>query len=490
MKDNFFSKKTLISILSIVLLFTFTFTSLISYNATKTSLIINTKTKTLPLISDNIYSEIQHELIQPINNSSLMANDEFLINWVVSGEQDKGEIQRYLRRIIEKYGYFSSFFVSEKTLNYYYYDGILKQISPYDPHDVWFYNFRDSDKEFALDVDTDEATQGTVTIFINYRLEDQEGDFLGVTGLGIKMVSVANTLAGYHDRFGQVVYMIDANGLIQVHTDPDLVEKVNIKDLPGIGTRAEQILSNKTGTNIYEFNSGTHDLVISTRYFPDLDWFLIVEQDQTVSLSSARRNLITNIAIGILVTFLVILLVGITVNVFHNRLEELAIKDDLTGLFNRRKFEELFNRENDLAKRFGYVLSLLFLDIDDFKSINDKYGHQVGDRYLQKMAVVLQQNIREIDVVARWGGEEFLILLHRPIDAQALQVAERLRAAVTDIHLTAGKETINRTISIGLATSIAGKLSMQELINQADQAMLQAKQSGKNRVINSTSSAD
>jgi diguanylate cyclase (GGDEF)-like protein len=419
-----------------------------------------------------------------------MANDEFLINWVVSGEQDKGVIQRYLRRILEKYGYFSCFFVSEKTSNYYYYDGILKQISPYDPHDVWYYNFRDSDKEFILDVDTDEATQGTVTIFINYRLEDQKGDFLGVTGIGIKMVSIADTLASYQDRFGQAVYMIDTNGLIQVHTNPDFVEKVNIKELPGIGALAEQILVNKTGTNIYDFKSGNHDLVISTRYFPDFDWFLIVEQDHTDSLSTARMNLIINIAIGIMVTFLVILLVGITVNVFHNRLEELAVKDDLTGLFNRHKFEELFNRENDLAKRFGYVLSLLFLDIDDFKSINDKFGHQAGDRYLQKVAGVLQENIREIDVVARWGGEEFLILLHRPIDAQALQVAERLRAAVANIHLTTGKDTINRTISIGLATSSGGNLTMQELINQADQAMFQAKQTGKNRVITFTPPSD
>ena len=483
MKDVFFTKKKLISILTIVLLFTFTFTSLISYNVTKTSITYNTKTKTLPLISDNIFSEIQQELITPINNSSLMANDEFLIDWVVSGEKDPSEVVRFLKRIIDKYGYFSSFFVSANTENYYYYEGILKQISQSDPHDIWFYNFRDSQKDFILDVDTDQATQGTVTIFINHRLEDQQGGFLGVTGIGIKMVSVASTLASYHDRYGQVVYMVDNNGLIQVHTNPDFVEKVNIKDLEGIGEQAEQILSNKKGTNIYEFKNNKHDLVISTRYFPDFDWFLIVEQDQTDSLTAARENLVFNISFGIIVTILVILLVGIMVNAFHNQLEALAIKDTLTGLFNRRKFEELFNRENDLAKRFGYVLSLLFVDIDDFKSINDKFGHQTGDIYLQTIATVLGDNIREIDVVARWGGEEFLVLLHRPVDSQALQVAERLLAAVAEIQITHGKEIISRTVSIGLTTSIGGNLTMEELINQADQAMLQAKRSGKNRVI-------
>ena len=247
MKDTFFTKKRLITILTIVLLFTFTFTSLISYNVTKESITANTKTKTLPLISDNIFSEIQQELISPINNSSLMANDEFLIEWVVSGEKDPDEIVRYLKRIIEKYGYFSSFFVSEQTKNYYYYGGVLKQISEQDDHDVWYYKFRDSNKEYALDVDTDEATQGTITIFINHRLEDGDGNFLGVTGIGLEMVSISDTLASYRDRYGHMVYMIDSNGLIQVHADQELVEKANIRNMEGIGSQAEKIYPIKAG---------------------------------------------------------------------------------------------------------------------------------------------------------------------------------------------------------------------------------------------------
>ena len=289
MKDTFFTKKRLITILTIMLLFTFTFTSLISYNVTKELITANTKTKTLPLISDNIFSEIQQELISPINNSSLMANDEFLIEWVVSGEKDQDEIVRYLKRIIEKYGYFSSFFVSEQTKNYYYYGGVLKQISEQDDHDVWYYKFRDSNKEYALDVDTDEATQGTITIFINHRLEDAQGNFLGVTGIGLEMVSISDTLASYHDRYDHMVYMINSNGLIQVHANQELVEKVNIRNLEGIGSQAEKILSNKSGTNIFEFKNGKRDIVISSRYFPDFDWFLIVEQDETNALRFSQE---------------------------------------------------------------------------------------------------------------------------------------------------------------------------------------------------------
>ncbi len=482
MKDTFFTKKRLIGILAVMLLFTFVFTSLISYKITKESITGNNITTTLPLISDNIFSEIQQQIISPINNSSLMANDEFLIDWVISGEKDHNEIERYLKRIIDEYGYFTSFFVSDQTSNYYYYDGILKQISPQDDHDVWYYKFRDSNKEYALDVDTDEATHGTVTIFINHRLEDQQGNFLGVTGIGLEMTSIGDTLASYREHYHHVVYMIDSDGLIQVHANQNLVEKTNIKDLEGIGEQAQTILSNKDGTNIYEFNNSNRDIVISSRYFPDFDWFLIVEQDETDSLFAARRYLLINIAIGIFVTSLVILLVLFTVNLFHSRLEALATNDDLTGLFNRRKFGELFLRENDVAQRYGLDLSLLFLDVDNFKKVNDEHGHQVGDLYLQKLAADLQAAIRDIDIISRWGGEEFVILLLRSNETEAIEVAERLRKTVEKLYVSTNNGQIHCTISIGVTTSTGGNKTMETLINQADQAMLQVKQAGKNQI--------
>jgi hypothetical protein len=178
-KETLFTKSGLITVLTVVLICAFTFTSLLSYNVTRQAVTTSAKTQILPLVSDNIFSEIQQELLTPIHNSSLMANDEFLIDWVHGGEQNAEEIVRYLQRIKSKYGYFSSFYVSDITRNYYYYEGVLKRISPDDAHDVWYYNFVQSGKAYDLDVDTDEASQGTLTIFINHRLEDQQGNFFG-----------------------------------------------------------------------------------------------------------------------------------------------------------------------------------------------------------------------------------------------------------------------------------------------------------------------
>lgn len=465
-----------------MLVFSFTFTSVISYNVTRASIDSDAKTKILPLISDNIYSEIQKELLQPIHNSSIMANDEFLVKWVLAGEQDEQEIVSYLKRIKERYGYFSVFYVSAITNNYYHYNGILKQISPEDDHDIWYYNFVRSGRHYDLDVDNDEATSGTLTIFINHRLEDNTGNFLGVTGVGLQMSEVGETLESYRQRFGHLIYLVDSEGLIQIHPNQDLVEKINIHDLEGSQNIGVDILTNDDVTHYYEFRTKNGEEIRSVRYLPDLDWYLIVEQDRTMALASARNSLFGNIAIGALVTLLVIGLVVIVLNLFISKLENMAFRDELTGLYNRRKMDELLLREIAFAKRYGESLSLMMMDIDYFKSVNDSYGHHAGDHYLVELAKVLREEVRLVDFVGRWGGEEFIILLPKTNTEQAKDLAERLRYAIEVMQIESGRGLISRTVSIGIASLQSGKMDVDEIIRHADEAMYRAKQEGGNKI--------
>jgi diguanylate cyclase (GGDEF)-like protein len=478
-----FNKYRLIGILTILLVFSFTFTSLVSYNVTRTVITSDSKNVILPLISDNIYSEIQKELLQPIYNSSIMANDEFLVNWVLAGEQDEEEVIRYLQRIRDRYDYFSAFYVSDITNNYYYYDGILKQISPEDEHDVWYYNFVELNRDYDLDVDNDEATEGTMTIFINHRLEDSAGNFLGVTGVGLQMSAMGETLEKYRERFGHLIYMIDADGLIQIHPDQDLILKMNIRDFDGLSLLGEEILQKDSETHYYAYHTSAGEVTLSARYFPDLDWYLIVEQDQTQSLREAREKLIGSIVIGLLVTILVILLVIIVLNLFISKLENYATKDEMTGIYNRRKMDELLLREIAFARRYGDPLGLMILDIDHFKSVNDTYGHRTGDQYLKGLSEVLQVEVRHVDYLGRWGGEEFIILLPKTSLDQAQDVAERLRKAVEALQVESGRGLISRTISVGVTSAELAKFDMDEMMRQADDAMYQAKQAGGNKVV-------
>jgi diguanylate cyclase (GGDEF)-like protein len=477
-----FNKYRLIGILTVVLVFSFTFTSLISYNVTRTSIDSDAKTKILPLISDNIYSEIQKELLQPIHNSSIMANDEFLVEWVLAGEQDDQEIVRYLQRIKDRYDYFSAFYISARTNNYYYYEGILKQISPEDEHDIWYYDFVRKGLSYDLDVDNDEASSGTLTIFINHRLEDSAGNFLGVTGVGLQMSEVGETLESYRERFGHLIYLVDSEGLIQIHPNQDLVEKINIRELEGLQNIGDEVLKNDSVTHYYEFRTKIGNETLSARYLPDLDWYLIVEQDQSLVLKTARYSLFGNIAIGVLVTLLVIGLVVIVLNLFISKLEDMATRDELTGLHNRRKMDELLLREIAYAKRYGDPLSLMMMDIDYFKSVNDTYGHHSGDHYLVEFAKVLQNEVRLVDFVGRWGGEEFIILLPKTNVEQAKELAERLRYAVELMRIESGRGLISRTVSIGITSVQAVKMDVDDIIRQADEAMYRAKQEGGNQI--------
>jgi two-component system cell cycle response regulator len=165
----------------------------------------------------------------------------------------------------------------------------------------------------------------------------------------------------------------------------------------------------------------------------------------------------------------------------------MTIRDGLTTLYNHQHFYTRIEEEFSRATRYGTPLSCLFFDIDNFKNVNDQYGHVCGDEVLRQIGRMLTNLIRESDIAARYGGEEFVILLPNASAEGALDLSERLRAAIGEIDVSQmdGK---NITVSIGIATYVGGNMqSYEQLIRLADKAMYQSKNAGKNRV---TVSAD
>jgi two-component system cell cycle response regulator len=169
---------------------------------------------------------------------------------------------------------------------------------------------------------------------------------------------------------------------------------------------------------------------------------------------------------------------------FHENLMSSVVRDGMTKLFNKRYFIERLDSELKFAQRHGTTLSLLMLDLDHFKKINDTLGHLAGDTVLATVAAVLLKAVRNEDVVARFGGEEFAIIL-RAIDVEPAQLtAERLRKLVegTPIILDGGKQT-RATVSIGLASYPTTPCkTLEELVDAADKALYRAKDGGRNRV--------
>lgn len=171
----------------------------------------------------------------------------------------------------------------------------------------------------------------------------------------------------------------------------------------------------------------------------------------------------------------------------NERLRRLSITDGLTGLFNHRHVHELLHEEHERIKRSGQHLAVVMLDLDRFKLLNDTHGHPTGDLVLAETARILRENAREIDMVGRYGGEEFITLLPGAEEEAAALFAERVRVAVENfVFRDEGKE-IRMTVSAGVASGREGDYDTpDELIKRADKALYAAKEGGRNRVVRST----
>ncbi|MEJ0068861.1 MAG: GGDEF domain-containing protein [Pseudomonadota bacterium] len=159
-----------------------------------------------------------------------------------------------------------------------------------------------------------------------------------------------------------------------------------------------------------------------------------------------------------------------------------SVTDPLTGLLNRRQFMTLSTREAHRSRRHGLLFSVLMLDIDHFKRINDTYGHPIGDEAIKALADICNKALRPHDLLARYGGEEFVLTLPQTNTDGAHVVAERIRGMVEAFALETEQGTVRFTVSIGVSSYKNGK-PFEQIVSRADQALYKAKQSGRNCVI-------
>lgn len=168
----------------------------------------------------------------------------------------------------------------------------------------------------------------------------------------------------------------------------------------------------------------------------------------------------------------------------NDRLQKLADTDGLTGLPNHRKIQNILREELSRCQRYGNSLSVMMVDIDDFKSVNDNHGHIVGDEVLKELGQLFEEKLRSTDSVGRYGGEEFLFVLPETTVQEAYELAERLRAGVEEMTVEVEGITISITISLGIAELPQNaQLTSAEIIDRSDEALYEAKHTGKNRSV-------
>jgi two-component system cell cycle response regulator len=165
------------------------------------------------------------------------------------------------------------------------------------------------------------------------------------------------------------------------------------------------------------------------------------------------------------------------------RLEALALTDPLTLVLNRRALVSRLMAEVDRARRYESVVTILMIDLDHFKGVNDTYGHLAGDQVLRDVALLLQHEVRSVDIVARYGGEEFIVVLPETSTEGAVTFAERIRERIEGRMFESTDHSLLLTTSIGVATFPSARVaSMEDLVARADEALYRAKAEGRNRV--------
>lgn len=430
------------------------------------------------LSSTNIYSEINNELIKPIFVSLTMANDSFLKEWLKReriGETEPSELVTYLAGLKDKYNYNSVFMVSAQTNNYYHYKGFQKVVSKDDVHDKWYFDFIKTKNTYALDVDHDEVDNNNLTVFVNCMIQNEAGELLGVVGVGLKMNEVQEILATFENAYDLEAFLVDSNGLVQVSTDQKLIEVYNVKEDTTIEKFIDDIFSSKTNLETYRYNENGIDGYLITRYVDDLEWTLMVKKDTSVLKKILYSQISEVIVVVFVVVIAVIFISNNVINGFQKKMNEMAKTDELTGLLNRRGFNQILYNALYEGENKEEEFTVFIFDIDNFKKINDRYGHLFGDKIISLLANQAKKTLGSNGIVARWGGDEFAGLIYSDMESSNRLMLELLK----NIQENKQFDGYSITISVGITRSRFTD-TPDIIMGRVDDGLYKSKESGKN----------
>jgi len=455
--------------------------STVNYGVALNSTEVQLKEHSLPLTVDNIYTAIQKKIIEPNLVSSMMAHDTFLKDWLINNEGDVDKISTYLEMIKNKHNMLISFLVSEKTKNYYTAKGLLENIAQDNPNNAWYFSFTQKPNKHEINLDFNEHIDDSMIMFINHKIYDPQNKMIGVAGIGLRISYVNEIFNYFRKKYHFNVYFLNKTGEV-VLSEYGVNPLRDIREISELNDLRHLIISKES--KLLEYTKQNEEYLINTKYIPELDLYLVVEAKLSDFLWNVKKTFYFNLLSSLFATLLIAFLILKTVKKYYKEVDYLAKYDDLTNLKNRRAFNEELAHFLSLCKRRRSHLSLTFFDLDNFKNVNDTFGHQTGDRVLQRVADILKNNLRQTDLIGRWGGEEFIVAFIDTELDNAKFITEKIRAHIEKDALLSQLTNIKVTVtaSFGL-TTLTAQDTLDSLLNRADQALYKAKEKGKNQVV-------
>ncbi len=291
-----------ITLIGLILISGFVLTNSTSFFISRTSMRNVFYKYKLPLTAENIHSEISKDFQFPIHISSFMANDHFLKNWIIKGERDSSEIITYLKKIKKRYNMFTCFFVSENSHIYYQANKILKKVSPDEIQDEWYFRVKEMNESYEINIDADLANKDAMTIFINYRVCDENGRFIGATGVGLARKSILKVINTFEERYNCRIYFLNDKGDIEF-SDSKTVPAVVTEF---INNYQSSIMKNRDGVNSFSYREKKNTIYYNIFYVKELKKYLVIEQDDVELMDEILKIVLFNFLLSTVVILIVL----------------------------------------------------------------------------------------------------------------------------------------------------------------------------------------
>jgi diguanylate cyclase (GGDEF)-like protein len=463
--------------ISLIISIGFSISAVVTYSREKSEAEKRVLEESLPLIGDSIYTEIQSNIMNPVDIATFMAHDSFVRDWIIDKNSNPTIIRKYLRGIKEKYNATTAFLVDDAEKKYYTDNGSQLVLHNNTARDSWYWRVLADPATYELNLGKYQEND-SLLVFANEKIFDDQGKIIGIVGISLELHRFKKIIDKYADKYNNAIYIFDQSGNIIIRsTTSTFPPHFDFKSMNTAIHQDESVPHN------FLLQSTATERIVGIRKLPGSNWYLAVEEDVSETLANEKKSMIETLLVSIISSIIVILsTTGLIYNT-QRKLFAAATTDPLTGLLNRNAFHERIRRQR---KRHGEQAFLLaMIDIDHFKAINDSHGHQVGDEVIRDCARALREAASDGDILARWGGEEFLLFSSQPDgcdENRCHQWLDDIRANIAARRINCHGVEMCVTVSIGY-TLAKDSANWEQLLEVADQALYAAKQAGRNRVM-------
>jgi len=428
-----------------------------------------------------LFSLINSEIIRPLTVSQYMASDPFLLDYIEQEKIDKKVIFNYITSVSNQFNTMS-FIAIEKHLLLI--DSNNKTTSLSGKEAEWYHRLKVIDKtEF-----TDFGDAENPHLFFDVKMFNKQQEFLGFIGLAIDLDHFASKFAKFKKDYGFELYFVDSNNDVTLsseqimettsHHRKDVV--TNISELPWYQQYQNEYQSSTSSSqDLFDYSS--NELIISQMPLKELNWRVFIIAPPITEQSVYWQLFVQNLIVFLVVSLALYYLFTLCISNFRSDLVKDSETDYLTQLPNRSFIHWKYSQLNE---EYDHV-SVVIADIDNFKILNDTYGHLFGDDVLKVIATKLSENLRSIDLAGRWGGEEFILILPDTTAKQAQEIINRIRKNIAKIPFTPSSTSkeFNVTVSFGISNSSLTDIPLEEILAKADKALYSAKANGRNQVV-------